>query len=217
MRAANSAAGWGWPARLLHWSMAALILAQIGLGVWMVHFTPDLIRRFQLTQTHKSLGFLVFVLALARLGWRLAGPAGPRMPAGAPAWQARAAAWSHALLYALMLVVPLSGWVMAAASPLQDLLGIQNMVFGLFAMPDPWVPGAQSIEDAARAVHVAGALALALLVALHAAAALRHHFVDRDDVLVRMVFERRIPAAAVDGDRNRATNSTGNKVNDGLR
>jgi cytochrome b561 len=133
---------------------------------------------------------VIFALALARVAWRLGQRARPPAPPGAPAWQARAAAASHRLLYALMVALPLSGWAMAAASPTQDLLHMQNMVFGWFAMPDPWTPGVAAVESAAGAVHLCCAVLLALALALHAGAALRHHFVDHDDVLARMTFRR---------------------------
>ena len=106
----------------------------------------------------------------------------------------RAAGASHALLYLLMLLLPLSGWVMASAAPTQDLLGIQNMVFGLFALPDPWVPGVERIEVAAKAGHLAAAILLALLLAVHVAAALKHDLIDRDDVLARMSWGRSVRA-----------------------
>jgi cytochrome b561 len=190
MRAGNTTESWGWVARLIHWVMAGLILFQLGLGIWMTNFVPDLLEQFRLTQTHKSWGFVIFVLALVRIGWRLVNRAHPPMPAGTPGWQVRAAAASHALLYALMLVLPLSGWVMSAASPTQDLLNIQNMVFGRFAMPDPWVPGVAWIEAVAKAVHVGAAVLMVLVLAVHAGAALKHLIVDRDGVFARMCWGR---------------------------
>jgi cytochrome b561 len=190
MHARNSAQSWGWVARLLHWGMAALILFQLGFGVWMANFVADMIRQFQLTQVHKSWGVVIFALALIRLAWRLAHRHAPALPPGTPRWQQRAATASHGALYALMLVLPLSGWVMSAASPVQDLLGIENMVFGIVALPDPWKPGVESIADAANAVHVGAAIGLVLILAIHASAALRHHLIDRDDVLARMTWGR---------------------------
>jgi cytochrome b561 len=190
MRAGNTTESWGWVARLIHWVMAGLILFQLGLGIWMVNFVPDLLEQFRLTQTHKSWGFVIFVLALVRLGWRLVNRAHPPMPAGTPGWQVKAAAASHALLYALMLVLPLSGWVMASAAPVQDLLNIENMVFGRFALPDPWVPGVAWIEAAAKAVHVAAAVLMVLVLTVHAGAALKHLIVDRDAVFARMSWGR---------------------------
>ena len=190
MKAANTKTGWGWVTRAIHWIMAALILYQLGMGIWMTNFVDDLLVRFDLTQTHKSWGFVIFALALVRLVWRLANRAAPDLPAGTPRWQEHAAQVSHAMLYLLMLVLPLSGWAMSAASPTQDLLGIQNTVFGWFSMPDPWVPGVKSVEEAAQTIHFVGGLLLAALLAIHAGAALKHHFVDRDRVLAGMAFGR---------------------------
>jgi cytochrome b561 len=190
MRAFNTPQSWGWVARTLHWVMAGLILFQLGLGLYMTEVVADLLERFRLTQIHKSWGTVIFALALARVLWRFAGRAHPAMPPATPRWQGAAARASHALLYLLMLVLPLSGWVMSAAAPTQDLLGIENMVFGLFALPDPWVPGVKAIEDAAKAVHVWAVIILAATLALHAGAALKHHLIDRDDVLTRMTWGR---------------------------
>ena len=78
MRARNTAASWGWVARLLHWTMAGLILFQLGLGLYMVELTPDLLERFRLTQLHKGWGIVIFALALIRLGWRLSTARIPR-------------------------------------------------------------------------------------------------------------------------------------------
>jgi cytochrome b561 len=188
MRLRDSSAGWGWMTRVLHWSMAALILLQLGFGAYIVQVVrDDLLTRFALTQLHKSWGFVVFVLALIRVAWRALNPSRPPLPP-MPAWQARAARLSHRLLYVLMFLMPLSGWVMASASPTQDLLQMQNMVFETFALPDPFVPGVASVETAAWWVHTVAAAVLALVLAVHAAAALRHQFVDRDHLLARMLW-----------------------------
>ena len=188
MKAQNTTASWGWVARLFHWGMAGLILFQFGLGVWMTRDRVDLLTRFDLTQIHKSWGVLIFGLALARLAWRLANRMRPALPADMPCWQRRAARASHVALYVLMLVLPLSGWVQAAAAPEQDILGIENRVFGTFALPDPWQPGVASIAEAAGAVHSSCAWTLAALLLVHAGAALLHQFRARDGVLARMIF-----------------------------
>ena len=186
MRLRDSADGWGAVTRLLHWGMAALILFQLGFGLWMTR-VPDLLQRFILTQTHKSRGTVIFALALLRLGWRLANRAARRCRRRCRPGSAAPPALSHAALYGLMLLLPLSGWLMASASPTQDLLGMQNLVFGRWPLPDPFVPGDARLEAAAHAVHAGAAAALAALLALHAAAALRHQFVDRDGLLARMI------------------------------
>ena len=186
MKTRNTTESWGWPARVLHWSIAALILFQLGLGLYMTDFVPDLSEQFKLFQLHKSWGFVVFCLGVIRVAWRLANRRSPHLPVGTPRWQAIASHASHGLLYLLILVMPLSGWVMSAASRTQDYLGIQNMVFGVFAMPDPWVPGVRWIADAAKEIHELSAWAMIAILALHLAAALKHHIIDRDTVLKRM-------------------------------
>jgi cytochrome b561 len=181
----NTDTAWGWPARLLHWAMAALILFMLGLGYVMVNMTPDLMERFALTQTHKSWGFVVFALGLVRLLWRGINRRSPEPPG--TGFQARAAKRAHEALYVLMLILPISGWLMASASELQEMYGVKNMVFGLFELPDPFAPGDRRIETAFKLIHLAAAVALATLLVAHVLAALKHHLIDRDRVLTRMV------------------------------
>ena len=189
MRIFNTETSWGWPARLLHWAVAAIILYQLGVGVWMANFVDDLYERFALTQTHKSWGFAVFALALARIGWRAMNRT-PAEPPAASALEATAARAAHVALYALMIALPVSGWLMASASTLQDDYGVKNMVFGWFELPDPFVPGSKGLEETFKTVHLAAAVALGGLLAVHAGAALFHHFARRDDVLKRMSWGR---------------------------
>jgi len=190
----NTAEGWGWPARLLHWVIAALILFQLGVGVYMVEVIgDDLINRFQLTQTHKSFGFVIFVLALIRIAWRAANPT-PHLPAHMSAMERMLAEGAHVALYVLMIALPVSGWLMASASPLNDPgaypFQVKNMVFGLFELPDPYPEGSKALDEQLKRFHWGLALALGLLLILHAAAALKHQFVDRDGLLRRMILGR---------------------------
>jgi len=190
MQTTNTTSSWGWPARLLHWSIAAIILFQLGLGLYMTDFVSDVSEQFSLFQLHKSWGFVVFCLAVARVAWRLLNRRSPALPAAMPRWQKAASHASHGVLYLLILIMPLSGWVMSAASPTQDFLGIENRVFDLFAMPDPWVPGVAAIADAVEVVHAWSAWVMLAVLAVHVAAALKHHLVDRDDILARMSWGR---------------------------
>ncbi|MEM1382094.1 MAG: cytochrome b [Pseudomonadota bacterium] len=190
----NTADGWGWPARLLHWSMAFLIFWQLAVGFYMVEIVGnDLIQRFQLTQSHKSWGTLVFALALVRVLWRAANPS-PAAPSATSPVMRHVAATGHALLYGLMIALPLTGWLMASASPLNDAnaypMQVRNMVFGLFELPDPIDPGDRDLEGWLAALHRYSALALALVLAGHIGAAVKHHLLDRDRVLSRMVTGR---------------------------
>lgn len=184
---------WGWPARLLHWGMAVLIVFMLGLGIYMSNAELSLARKFELVQLHKSVGATVLALALLRLAWRGVN-ATPEQPAGTPAWQLRAARLSHAALYALMIALPLSGWLMASASPLNDAsLGearVPNLVWGLFDMPDPFPTGSEGLTDVFFALHVTLVTLLVAILLVHVAAALKHHFHDRDAVLRRMISGR---------------------------
>ena len=181
----NTDQGWGWLARLLHWVIGGIMIFMLGLGYYMTDI-DDIFVQFPLFQTHKSWGFTVFVLALVRVAWRLANTA-PPLPDGMKPWERLAAHGGHIALYVLMFALPLSGWLMSSASELQDLYGIKNMVFGLFEMPDPFQPGDGDLEDIFREVHHACAFLLGVLLIAHVGAALKHHFVQRDNVLMRMI------------------------------
>lgn len=181
----NSSAGWGWPARLLHWSMAALLVFQVIWGEWMTDI-KDVYLQFAAYQTHKSYGFVAFVLVALRLLWRLVNPTPAESPQSRP-WERKAARLAHVALYVLMFALPLTGWLMASASPLQDAYGIKNMVFGLFEMPDPFVPGSEKLADFFEEAHEICVKLLILVVALHVVGALKHQLIYKDSVLRRMI------------------------------
>lgn len=182
----NSRTGWGWPARLLHWSMAIVIIGLLCVGFYMANFVDDVYVQFGLTQDHKSWGFVAFSLALIRVIWRMVNPS-PALPDGMTRIERLAAHAGHYGLYFCMFTMPLSGWLMSSASPLQDSYGIKNLVFGAFELPDPFVPGSDSLEAVFSNVHFGAGLLLVTLLVGHAAAALMHHVVKRDTVLVRMI------------------------------
>jgi cytochrome b561 len=172
---------------LLHWTIAAAIVAQVASGLWMVraiHSAGSQAAAFHAYQWHKSLGLTILVLSLLRLCWRLANPP-PPLPTSMTRLQRRAARTMHGLFYALTLGIPLVGWLMVSASP----LGLPTMVFGLFEWPHvPWLAGlGSSVEVALKTAHRAMAYALIGLLVLHVAAALKHHLSDRDDILARML------------------------------
>ena len=161
----------------LHWLAGALILCGFTLGLWLkdLPISPQTLRLYGY---HKWIGITVFLLALMRLAWRRAHPAPP--PVAMPEWQRRAAAATHALLYAFMLVIPLSGWIYSSAS------GVQVVYLGLLPLPD-LVPKDKALAGVLKAVHITLNYTLLALVAVHAGAALKHHWVERDDVLRRML------------------------------
>ena len=186
MRLRNTATDWKFPSKLLHWVMVVLLAGLLALG----HYVEDLenvAQRLYLIGWHKSFGALVFGLVALRLLWRLYAGA-PAPPETTPRWQVNAARLSHVLLYAAIILMPLSGWIFTSASPVQDIFGFRNMFFGLFELPDPWQPGNRAIAGFFSQVHGILGKVLVALIALHVAAALKHHYVDHDLVLRRMWF-----------------------------
>jgi cytochrome b561 len=177
------AAAWPLPLRLVHWASAALVIGALGLGAGRVEFVHDPATRFDLTQMHKSIGFAVLALTAARICLRLLMAAPKPLPQALPLCTARRT--THAGLYVLLLLLPFSGWLMATTTPIR----VPTKVFGLFALPYPLAPDL-AIYRFAHALHVAAAVVLAALVALHVAAALTHALWWRDRILTRMWVRR---------------------------
>jgi cytochrome b561 len=161
----------------LHWLAVLLIAVNFALGLSMVDMPlgPQKLRWFA---WHKWIGITVFVVTVARLGWRRAHPAPP--PVAMPEWQRRAAAASHAALYVLLLLIPLSGWLYSSAT------GVSVVYLGLVPLPD-LVPKDKALAAVLKAVHITLNFTLLALVFVHTGAALKHHFADRDGVLARML------------------------------
>jgi cytochrome b561 len=179
----NTASQWGWVAVTLHWVTVLAIVGLVLVGHWMQDLPngPDKIRIYAL---HKSVGLTVLALSLARLAWRLY--AGAPIAVPMPRWQRIAAHASHFGLYALLLAMPLSGWLFNSAS------GFPLKWFGLVKMPalaayDP------ALKQLARGLHENLGWALLGVAAIHAVAALKHHVLDRDATLQRMLPLLRLP------------------------
>ncbi|HJY75826.1 MAG TPA: cytochrome b [Burkholderiales bacterium] len=175
---ANTAESWGAPAKFFHWTVALLILIQIALGITATAWRLSPLK-LELFVWHKSTGVLILLLMLARLAWRLANRS-PALPAQTPPWERTAAHASHAALYALALGLPLSGWVINSAA------GVPFSVFWLVPLPAIVAPD-ERLEELAKLAHFSLLVALCLVLAVHIGAALRHHFVKRNDVLLRML------------------------------
>lgn len=161
----------------LHWAIAAAIFCTFPLGVYMADL-PLSPRKLQLVSYHKWVGITLLALACARLAWRL-GHTPPALPPGMPAWQRRAATGAHWALYALIFAIPLSGWMYSSA------VGVPTVYFGLWQLPD-LVGRDKALAAALKLAHQALNFTLLAIVVVHVAAALKHHFVDRDGLLRRM-------------------------------
>ena len=179
---ATPAPSYGAAARYLHWITAAAVFVMVPLGLTMTYRGNTLDIWDGLTDamysSHKLIGFLVLWLMAGRLAWRLLHGAPPDEPT-LLWWDKAAAHLVHWLLYGLLLVVPLLGWIGVSLYPSLTL-------FGLFDLPALAAPD----EDTAKRVlwvHGTLALATALLVGGHIAAALYHHLIRKDGVLRRML------------------------------
>jgi cytochrome b561 len=171
---------------ILHWVMALGIAVLVVMGLVMVHVKLDPLRLFQFYQFHKSIGITVLLAAVLRLGWRLAHRP-PLLPNSMPSIERAAAVGGHLMLYLFLFSLPFTGWALVSSS----VFNIPTVLYGFIPWPD--LPVLSTIDDKApveatlKIVHAYGAYALIALVGVHAAAALRHHFVIKDDVLLRML------------------------------
>lgn len=179
IRARNGPATWGAVSLLLHWAMAAGLLAMLPFGLWLARHEPSL-GTLGLYGLHKSLGITLLALALLRLLWHRISPPPATLSEGIAPWQLRLAAATHRGLYVLMLAVPLAGWVASSAT------GIDTLLFGRWRLP-AIAPVSDTWDRRGFALHGWLALALAGLVALHAAGAFWRHRIHRDTTLRRML------------------------------
>jgi cytochrome b561 len=169
---------------VLHWLSAVAIVSLLALGLYMTRADFDAARKYDLYQLHKALGWLTLVLTVARLVVRALTSAPNPLATISPMMNGLAHA-AHFALYALALIVGLSGWVRISSA----IIPIPIDLFGFANVPDI-APMNLELSDAMATTHRLAAYALAALVALHAAAALKHHFIDRDATLRRMIGAR---------------------------
>lgn len=162
----------------LHWLIAFIIFVAFPVGLYMVDL-PLSPAKLRIYSYHKWAGVTIFLLALLRVTWR-ATHAAPPLPSSIPRWQQLAAHATHHLLYVLLLAIPISGWLMSSA------LGFQTVYFGVLPIPDLLAKN-KPLGEQLEIVHMVLNYFMAALVAMHVLAGLKHHFLDRDDVLVRML------------------------------
>jgi len=160
----NTVHRWGAVAQLLHWLIVALIITQFTLATLFDDLPPSA-RKLALLARHKSVGITILMLAVLRLLWRSTNPTPPL---------------THALLYLLLFAVPLAGWTMSSAR------GFPVSWFGFFTLPD-LVPKNKALYEVLVTTHGILAWTLGVVAIIHMLAALKHHFVLKDDVLRRML------------------------------
>jgi cytochrome b561 len=174
----NDEARYGAVAQALHWLIAALVVVMFGLG-WYMTDLPLGQKKFDFYQLHKSIGITILALAAARLLWRLFNPA-PPLPASMRPWERAAARASHALLYLMLFAQPLLGFLQSNAA------NFPVVWWGAIRLP-PLIGTHEALAERLLEAHRWNSRLLLALVLVHAGAALRHHFVLRDEVLRRML------------------------------
>lgn len=174
----RSAPGYGAPAIASHWLLALLIAGNFAFALYFIDlpFSPQKLRYFA---WHKWAGAIVLPLVAVLLGWR-AIHGEVTLPSHMPRWETRLSRTTHFLLYLFFLAVPISGWLYSSAA------GFQTVLFGRIPIPD-LLPRDPELAEGLKAAHRWINYALAATVAFHVAGALKHHFIDHDDVLSRML------------------------------
>lgn len=178
MQTRNSTTHYGWVAVLFHWLMAPAIIGMFALGWWMVDLSYYDPWYRQGPDIHKSVGILLLILLVARLVWRWANET--PSPEPAPRWQQFAAGAAHWLIYGLLLSIFVSGYLISTAD------GRAIEVFNWFSVPAT-LQGLENQEDIAGVIHEWLAWGLMGLVLLHGLAAFKHHFVNKDGTLKKML------------------------------
>lgn len=173
----NNADRYGTLAQVFHWVIVALIITQFVLANQVEHLS--VMGKIRVLNWHKWCGMTIFMLALLRVLWRSTSII-PEVPPSTPAWQRLAARGSHIVLYLLLFLMPLTGWLMSSAR------NFPVSWFGLFTFPDLIGPN-RALYERLHDVHELLSNVLLAVAILHALAALKHHFYDRDNVLRRML------------------------------
>lgn len=167
-------------AKFLHWSVAGLIVSQYVLAKLAENAKHEnqILEQLALLANHKSVGITILVLAVIRLLYRFKVPT-PGSPPSTPHWQLIVSKASHSLLYGFLFLLPISGWLMSSAK------SYSVSWFNVIALPDFVAPN-ESLAENLHTIHYYLAEALFVIAVIHILAALKHHFIDKDDVLVRI-------------------------------
>ncbi len=175
MQLKNSETQFGVVAIFFHWLMAVLLIAMLALGLYMVRL-PVSIEKLKLYGWHKEYGMVVLVLAVLRSIWRVSNLV-PEL--ALPWWEVIAARAVHYAFYGFMFALPITGWLITSAS------GLPVSFFGLFVVPDI-ISSHPDLIHLFKKIHKWLGYGLIAAIVLHVGAALKHHFIDKDDILRRM-------------------------------
>ncbi|MCG6941871.1 MAG: cytochrome b [Thiohalocapsa sp.] len=193
MQIRNTRERWGAVQQTAHWLVVILVIAQLVVGFIFADYPSTSPTWIELFPVHTTLGLSILILMLLRLGWRGANPV-PSLPDTLPRWQQVAARATHWLFYLLLILVPIGGYVLVSA-------GGKPIPFFGWELP-PVIPKTPSLNSPIFILHATGAWVVAVLIVLHAGAALRHEWVLRDNTLRHMVpFLRERPASAAKSER----------------
>jgi len=181
MKIRNTSTQYGAFSKFLHWAIALLVLFQVYLVYWKQWMLPEKseIAKFYINGLHKPTGIVILVLAIIALFWRWVN-AKPGFPSSMPNWEKKSAVLVHRLLYLGLLVMPISGFVMSVAA------GYPPNFFGLYQFPQ-WIEKNKEIAGLFFEIHQFAGFLMIALVFIHILAALKHHFIDKDGILKRML------------------------------
>lgn len=174
----NTSTQYGVVAIVFHWLMAFIIIGMLALGLYMADL-PISEEKLQLYGIHKEFGMLIFLLVIFRVSWRI-GNLAPLLPDTIPWWQKIAADIVHWMLYGFMFAMPISGWLMTSAA------GLPPSFFGLFTFPALISPD-PVLLDLFEKIHTYIAYGLILTFGAHVAAVLKHQFINKDGIFMRMI------------------------------
>lgn len=178
MQVKNTAQRYGFIAILLHWFMAILIIVLIGMGLWMTNL-PISLQKLKWYGWHKEWGIVVLIFVMFRLYWRFINTR-PLLPHTLPLWERISAILVHWLFYFFMFVMPISGWLLSSSA------GLQVSFFDWFLLPN-LITEDENNRALFTFIHTYLAYLLIAFICLHVAAALKHHFINKDDILKRIL------------------------------
>jgi len=179
----NSSAQYGSVAKFFHWLVFFFVLGLLIVGSLMGYLGDDSAIKGQVYNIHKLFGLTVLSLMVLRLGWTLMNPK-PGLE-NVSAWERVAERWVHGSLYLFLLAMPVSGWVMSTAE------GYNPHLFAL-SMPAPGIVKDEAVGDFFGGVHYYLAWTILIVLSIHLLAALKHHYIDKDNVLRRMMPEKKL-------------------------